>query len=107
TSPLTTSSLQSTSAMSARGSISLMLASMRAPRTGKHQRKCVKLGLPTRILSTSAVLIARGPDVADHVLNFGARCGGSKLRFVSCDQRSGGVRDGRRSTIGHGDVPTH
>ena len=40
-SPLTPSSLQSTSGASARGSISLMLASMRAPRAAKHQRKRV------------------------------------------------------------------
>jgi hypothetical protein len=37
--PLTPRSLQSTSGASARGSMSLMLTSMRWPRTPKHQRK--------------------------------------------------------------------
>ena len=42
--PLTPSSLQSTSGVSTRGSISLMLASMRSPRTAKHQHKRVDCG---------------------------------------------------------------
>src|SRR5271157_6060202 len=43
-SPLTPSSLQSTNGASTRGSISLMLASMRPPRTAKHQHKRVDRG---------------------------------------------------------------
>src|SRR5271166_6223520 len=39
--PLTSSWLQSIRGVSARGSISLMLASMRPPRTAKHQHKRV------------------------------------------------------------------
>src|ERR1700733_1899833 len=39
--PLTSSSLQSTSGVSARGSISLMLASMQSLRTAKHQHNRV------------------------------------------------------------------
>ena len=54
-SPLTPRSLQSTSGASARGSISLMLASMRPPRAAKHQRKRVEPGLTTRILPRSSL----------------------------------------------------
>src|ERR1700730_7750699 len=48
--PLTPSSLQSTSGISARGSISLMLASMRPPRTAKHQRNRVDRASCTDVL---------------------------------------------------------
>ncbi len=54
-SPLTPSSLQSTSGASARGSMSLMLASMRGRRTAKHQRKRVDRSRLMAEYSPSAV----------------------------------------------------
>src|ERR1700739_218457 len=50
-SPLTPSSLHSTSGASARGSIWLMLASMRRPHGPKHQRKRVEHPCPPRIFA--------------------------------------------------------
>src|SRR5271156_5617239 len=54
-SPLTPSSLQSTSGASARGSMSLMLASMREARSAKHQRKRVDRGRVRAGISSSGV----------------------------------------------------
>ena len=67
-SPLTLSSLQSTSGVSARGSISLMLASMLTTRTAKHQHKRVDRGRSRTDVSAAAGSVSaslRGLPLSD------------------------------------------
>src|SRR6201987_964464 len=60
--PLTSSSLQSIRGVSARGSISLMLASMRPPQTAKHQRKRADFG-PTAYTTPAGADLRAAADV--------------------------------------------